>query len=290
MDEIAELTGLEYIGALASTTLAAFRERRGRLLGIIAIATAVTGGIVWLLPQQWKAQVALQIGHVDGELVEGPPLVARRVETPGFKLEVLKSLGMKPSVVDPKSALFLETLAAQVINGTDLVQLSIRAYSRADAIRQLQATLDLLRSRESSVMEARTKMLRERLAAIDDYSQSLKALQASVVRSITERSKAGHRAGTENNEETLTAALARSLIRELSAQVLQLRQERIEVEQQLSPTQTYPAQALEPVYADEEPVRPRRALSVFLAFLLSSLVGMSWAIAMLHRDRSRSST
>ena len=139
-------------------------------------------------------------------------------------------------------------------------------------------------------MEARTKMLRERLAAIDDYSQSLKALQASVVRSITERSKAGHRAGTENNEETLTAALARSLIRELSAQVLQLRQERIEVEQQLSPTQTYPAQALEPVYADEEPVRPRRALSVVLAFLLSTLAGMSWAIAMLHRDRSRSST
>jgi hypothetical protein len=279
MNYTEEPTGVAYMAAIFRAAWAAFWPRRVVLLAIIGAVTVGTAVIVWRLPQQWDARVTVRIGQIGGHgPVESPQMMTSRVETPGFKFELLRKLGMKLTERDPASALLVKNLKAATVGGTGLVQLSVRAYSKAEAVSQLKAAIELLQARESAVMDATTNTLRSRLRAIEKYAGGLEDLQAELVRSAAERLKSNDVTRTERAEAYLSTALVRSLIRELTAQALQLREERITIEHQLSPTETYSTQALEPVYVDPMPASPHRVLSVVLAFALTTLTAMTWAM------------
>ena len=120
------------------------------LTGIVGGAVAI--GVALMLPKQWEASAALQIGQIASEAPQSPaiPIEAagramERLQLPQFKDVVLQKLGLPLGAGENADTdLIRSSLKVTQLKNADLIQLTVRGFSQADAQLYAKAFLDEL--------------------------------------------------------------------------------------------------------------------------------------------------
>ncbi len=117
-----------------------------RFILSLSLLFALGGFILALLmPKQWEATATLHIGRipanlgVESKLIEDPLQTVERIKSLGFQQKVLTDLGLPiEKGEDQRSDILLGSLKGISIQNTEFLNLSVRGYSKNDAINSLK--------------------------------------------------------------------------------------------------------------------------------------------------------
>lgn len=266
----AELQAVEIWRAL-------MRRRRWILSTTLALVAAA-----WLAatftPPQWDATAMVRIGVVGEkkQLIEPISNVTERVRLGAFKNAVVKSV----AATSPDSALYISSLVVRSIPASDLVQLTVRGYSREKAQQFAQATAEHLSN------------VHRKLAApvIGEINRQLEQIEKQIAQTDSERQRilklltARERGDIESR--FMKSVMLTSITLQQGNERRELERERIKYADQLSTFRTYPTTMIEPVWVSEGPVFPNTRLIITLATLAGLFIGAVLAFVV-HLIQSR---
>ncbi len=131
-----------------------FAQRHAKKLVAAGIAgAALAVGLALVLPKQWEASVVIQVGQITNEAMPGAPptpvetvgRAVERLQLPQFEDLVLQKLSLPLGLNENASTdLIRRSLKAVQLKNADLIEVTVRGFSQADAQRYTQAFSDAL--------------------------------------------------------------------------------------------------------------------------------------------------
>ena len=147
----AEDTKDEYI-LDASELLQIVRLSWKLILGVILIFLSLALVLALILPKKWEASATLRIAQVpieSGELkaIEDPLQTIERIKLIGFKEDILRNMQLPTEKgVDSRTDLILSSLKTSAVKNTEFINISVRGYSKKDAMTTIQVTTTELKN------------------------------------------------------------------------------------------------------------------------------------------------
>lgn len=250
------------------------------VIGVPLVTALVALIYVYLSDPQWESSAVVQIGQVGQAeigkvtaLVEVPARAIERTKLPAFQDNVLTSIGIDTAEDDPKARLYRGSLQLRQPPGTDLIELKLRAYSRDEARRLAEATVEQLRKSHDKLALPSIDFLRQQF---DDVTHQLERAQKEH-EFLASQIASGKDIDARNR--FAESALLGQMITKRDEVVRQLRERRLMLEERLGPVRTYPTSLIEDVHVGTQPVFPRPALAALLAATGGLLAGISIALA-----------
>jgi len=272
---------LESGSGMTVRDLIALLSARKAMIGLCALAgLAVSLAVVLLVPAQWEAMAVVrlgQVGHVQADsgqsLLESPARALERLKLRPFQDAVLNRLQIPSDDSDRRARLYRASLKPKVIPNADLIEIRVRGPSREDALAWAAATIEYLSEVHGRLAEASLRRLKVQL---QNAQKALERAEAERTR-LLEQAPARQRGDDPNDfaEQVLRA----NLIASKDAEIARLRDATVLLEEQLSPSWTYPTAALESVTVPERAAFPNPWLLIPLATLAGLIIGMLLAIA-----------
>ncbi|MGO4325651.1 Wzz/FepE/Etk N-terminal domain-containing protein [Cupriavidus sp. M-11] len=265
---------------LSSKALQLFFAKSAKLLlatTVIGVAGAI--GYSFFQPPQWTAKMTVQIGQVTtpssggsniSKLIEAQLTASDRYNLPSFRLDVLKNMGLPaPDANSPESALLFESLRSAPAKSIDLINVQVSGYSREQAIRALDVSFKTLSAEHEKVYAPAVERMKADLAnsltklavAEQDYQRTYTALKSSESRTTT--------------QDLFTT----NILAVVSARVLALGQQKIQLEDGLATLRTYPTRVLGEYYAPQRPSSPGKLLYAVAGAAIGLMAGLLIALA-----------
>lgn len=253
-----------------------------KLVVLVGVLGALAGAAVsHFTPTRWGATMTVQIGQItapsspglDSRQIENPLTVIDRSNLPSFRLKVIKDLGLpSPDVASGAKEIF-DSLNATAETSPNLIHLQVTAYSREQAEAALRFAFDELSASHRQLYDADvTGMKRE----LDSSSARLAAAEADYARGYqTIRSAAGQGTAAIDSARNI---LVTNMATQINWQILQLKQQVNQLQQALSPMNTYPTRVVEAPYAPLKPRSPSAKLLIAAGAILGLLVGAALAL------------
>lgn len=122
------------------------------ILGIVSIFLLVALVLTFILPKKWEASAALRIARVPSEsgdfkLIEDPLQTVERMKLIGFKEKILSNMQLPTEKdVDNRTDLILSSLKTSAVKNTEFINISVRGYSKKDAITTIQVAITELQN------------------------------------------------------------------------------------------------------------------------------------------------
>lgn len=228
----------------------------GLVLGLVGAV-----GFVGLSPAQYEATSIVQPATVGmpttttttrGAEVEPVAQTLERLKLPTFYDEVM----MQACQATSRQALSGSVKASQV-KGNSLIQVSYRAPTKAVAEACVNAVVAQLTQSQKAIAEPLLKTLEEQLVLTKKQLTEAESFQGQL-----------EKRATSSADSTSLLMLNTLTKRE---EIVRLQKVLVEQKVQLSPPLTQPMQLLEPIYAPERPVAPKK-LPVLAGGLFGGLV------------------
>lgn len=245
-------------------------RRKAWVLGLPLIAMIAAAITVTIIKPQWEAMALIRIGEV-GQMVQGSPQqllepvaqATERMKLKAFKDAVLIDLGLPASDENPESALYRDSLQVKSLRGVDLVELKVRGYSQASAIRFVDATIAHLSKSHNQRMASDLQIIRQALERTDKEIAQIKAERDKLIKLTDLKGKPGF---MEN------VVLTDNVIK-LDETLHNLNRVKTSYLVQMGPMRTFPTSALEKISLSDKPVAPRKILIILMAGMLGLFFG-----------------
>lgn len=239
------------------------------LLGLPVACAGMASLLVFVVLQPaWEASATLEVGRVGGALAEPVVNVVTRIMLPTFTKGVLNSGEIKPEELDVAKK-YMNTIKAVQIKGSELIELKLRSPSPEMAKSMINGCIFNLQRTQGEVMavtiQKNTKQLEMLNNDIKDVSSETKLLYKKLFAS--------------HNWNSFDVNLTATLLQYKNTDLRSLTQSKLELEEQLSPSRTYPARVVDDIYISEDPVSPKKALTIGLAILLGLIAAVVIALA-----------
>ncbi len=260
--------------------------RRKLSIGVATLAGALLGlAAASLLPPSWRATALVQIGQVGQttpaamnpaaqELVESPARAAERVNDPVFVRQLLSRLGLEPDEAGQgEAAIIVGSLKASTPKGADLLELRVSGSSADQAKATAVAAVALLADAHDRIAEPTVMRLRGQLkAAVDELDAAVRE-RAKLAEVFGGREVVG--AGNRFAESVLLG----DLLAKKDGEIREMRDRRLQLEEQLSPSRTFRTALLSDVYVPRRQTFPKRSLFVAAGAVFGLLAGLLRALA-----------
>lgn len=248
-------------------------RRKAWVLGLPLIAMIAAAITVTIIKPQWEAMALIRIGEVGqmGQMVQGSPQqllepvaqATERMKLKAFKDAVLIDLGLPASDENPESALYRDSLQVKSLRGVDLVELKVRGYSQASAMRFVDATIAHLSKSHNQRMASDLQIIRQALERTDKEIAQIKAERDKLIKLTDLKGKPGF---MEN------VVLTDNVIK-LDETLHNLNRVKTSYLVQMGPMRTFPTSALEKISLSDKPVAPRKILIILMAGMLGLFFG-----------------
>jgi uncharacterized protein involved in exopolysaccharide biosynthesis len=248
-------------------------------LGVLVLTLACTYAFAHLVRRQWQATAWIQIAQV-GQVPQGQdakvePLlrVIERLELVPFENEILQGAGYaRDSAV---ARLYRNSLKLEPMPyAGPLIRLTVRAYSREQAVELATVTVARLHAVHQRLEELPLKAARARLAGIEADLDTARADQARY-----------RQAADAGGRDASGAVLASLLLANKNEEVRGLQQARTDLLERLGPVYTYPTSMVWPVYVPDKQAFPNPELTWGIGLLLGLFLGACAAVARAGRRR-----
>ena len=179
-------------------------------VGVLILTLVCTYAFAHTVKRQWQATAWIQIGQVGqvpgGQDPKVEPLlrVIERLELVPFENEILKSAGYAKN--SPVARLYRNSLKLEPMPyAGPLIKLTVRAYSREQAVELATATVARLRAIHQHLEEAPLKAARARLTQLEADLQTALADQARYQQAAMPGNKSG--TGSQDVQNPMLASL-----------------------------------------------------------------------------------
>ncbi len=248
------------------------------LVGIVGGALALILALV--LPKQWEASAVIQIGQIASETPQSPTTpvetvgrAVERLQLPQFEDVVLQNLGLPlGNGESADSELIRRSLKATQIKNADLLEMTVRGFSQADAKRYTQAFVDELIGAHAVIAKPSMDKINANMAEVTRQIAAGEARKAEL--SALTRVRDPAKAAEKFPESVLLA----SMVAENDKQLQLLRQREISIREQLSPERTFNTRLFGPIYVSRYHVYPRSLLFGAGGLALGLLIAVGWGL------------
>lgn len=245
---------------------------RTAISGVLGIGASL--GFTSTLPKQWPATLLFQVGQVGASQIVDPNSVVQRVKFPGFALQVLQSQNLPLDASESeRTGLIKSSLSASLAKGGNLIEMSVKGYSREEATENLKAAFKVLENEHAQLLTPSITRLKNNL---DDTIQSLKKIEDERQAILDPINKAKNSNSIE--KKFSESILLTSMIRANDAETRGLRDQKNAIEEQLSPYRTFNTKMVTSIYTPRKPTSPNKILAAILGLMLGVLVASVWAI------------
>jgi capsular polysaccharide biosynthesis protein len=261
-------------------------KRRWILVPVcVVIAIAGAAGFWSITPAQWRATATLQIGQLPvtpTTLIESMAQAAERFNQRQLQDQALATAGLTlDEYGDKRTALLRKTLKAIAEKNTNLVDVSVAAYSRENAKNYLNAAILALIKTHDDRLAPLIKNLDDRLAVNSRQMTEAAAEKVRVEAALKSASASG--SGIKFGPRVLASNLVSKqvdLIRDLTA-------ERAALVDLHTKTNTFPTMIVDAIYVPDNPSSPKLSTFLLIGLMLGALAGVALALFL---DRKRLKT
>ncbi|MEO8997718.1 MAG: Wzz/FepE/Etk N-terminal domain-containing protein [Rhodanobacter sp.] len=254
-------------------------------VGLLILTLICTYAFAHLVKRQWEATAWIQIGQV-GQVLGGQdpkvePLmrVIERLQLVPFENEILKSAGYADN--SPVAKLYRKSLKLEPMPyAGSLIRLTVRAYSREQAIALATATVTQLRAVHQRLEEAPLKAARARLTQLEADLQTAEADRARYQQAAT-----GGNKGDAGSKDVQNPMLASLLLANKNEEIRGLRAGRVELLERLGPSYTYDTSMMWPAYVPDKQAFPNPELTWGIGLLLGIFLGAFATVVMAGKRR-----
>jgi capsular polysaccharide biosynthesis protein len=170
---------------------------------------------------------------------------------------------------------FLGTLKATQVKGAELVEIKLRGPSAEEAENLINGVILNLQKTHTEMMAV----------SIARNKKQLQILTEDIKKAEDETELLRKKLLASHNWNAFDATLSATLLKDKTADLRAMIQQKLTLEEQLSPSRTYTTRVVDEVYISEDPVSPKKPLIIGLAILLG-LFG-SILIALIHNALKR---
>lgn len=123
-----------------------------QVIGITLICLLISIVLALILPKKWEASATLRIAQVpslsgEWKVIEDPLQTIERLKLIGFKEKILSDMQLPTEKgVDNRTDIILNSLKSNAVKNTEFINISVRGYSKKDAMTTLQVTTSELQS------------------------------------------------------------------------------------------------------------------------------------------------
>ncbi|MBT1537381.1 chain-length determining protein [Ralstonia solanacearum] len=264
---------------------AQFAQRHVKKLVAAGIAgTALAIGLAFVLPKQWEASVVIQVGQITNEAMPGTPLPAptpvetvgravERLQLPQFEDLVLRKLDLPLGVNENATTdLIRRSLKAVQLKNAELIEVTVRGFSQADAQRYTQAFADALIGAHAVIAKPSLDKINSNMVEVRQQiaSEEARKGELSALMRVRDQSKAD----VKFSESVLLA----NMVAENDKQLQGLRQREINIQEQLNPERTFNTRLFGPVHVSRRHVFPNGLLFAAAGLVLGLLVAVGWGL------------
>jgi uncharacterized protein involved in exopolysaccharide biosynthesis len=240
------------------------------LLAVIAAMVAVI-----LIKPQWEATAAIRVGAVGqvgqvgqvGPAIEPVERAVERMKLKSFKDAVLSDLGYPLDEKNPEAGLYRGSLTAKALPNTDLIEISVRGYSRDGARRSAEVTVFYLQKIHDQLAAPTVQRLRQLLVQAEREITQAKA----------EREKVLKISGLKDEGGFMENVVLANIMIQRDGELRELEKTKMLYEEQLGPLRTYPTSLIERISVSENPVAPKKSLIILLVGIFGLVLGVMLA-------------
>jgi uncharacterized protein involved in exopolysaccharide biosynthesis len=243
------------------------------ILACAAVVAAAALVLSLMSSPAWEAQAAILPGYLaqPGQPTPQPvELVARtaeRLRARSFGDAVLAKSGLPISENDPQARLFRDSLKITQTLNTDVIHITLRAYSPRLAAQLVQGMIDNLRSVHGALLEPSVTRFRQDLANVQtDLSRGREE------RERLERLRETGKVLTPANRFSESVELG-NLVAKKTEEIQTLEQRRLQIEEALNPAKSHTVLEVDKVNVKQRPVSPKPLRNTFLGALVGLFVG-----------------
>lgn len=249
---------------------------RGLLIAAATtLATVAAGGLAALLSPTWEATGVVQIGATAGPnigqgpvVVESPIRAIERMRIRAFQDASLARMGIAANDDDPAGRLYRSSLKLRQLQGTDFVEIRVRAFSPESSAKSIETTVGHLAEVHAQLAAPSVERLRKHLEDTNSNLQRIRSGREQLLASAPLKGEL--RPGERFAESVFNVGLLAKTDEEIRINEMQ----RAALLEQLSPTRTYPTTLVEKIHVSEKPVSPRTALMLAVAALFGLSAGV----------------
>lgn len=242
------------------------------LLAVIAAVVAVIP-----LKPQWEATAAIRIGAVGQvgqigqvELVEPVARVVERMKLKSFQDAALSDMGYLDKK-NSEASHYRGSLTVKALPNTDLIEITVRNYSREDAKRAAEATISYLRKIHDRLAAPTVQRLRQLVVQVEQEITQIKLERERTLKIAGLKDKATAKAGFMEN------VLLANIMIQRDGELRELERAKALYEEQLGPLRTYPTSLIESISVSENPVARKKSLIIMLAGMFGLVLGVMLA-------------
>ncbi len=251
-----------------------FLRNRLILLGGVLLGAAVGVGASFTFTPEYDVQASVRISQIGGrEPVERPSRVLERVRSGQFKDSVAEAAGLSPGESSGWGLVFVDSLRTRAVEQADVIAFQFRASGPEVGSRLSTAIVERLQSVHAPIAKPSIERLNSRLTDVVTQlaraDEERKRIEERILRD------AGR---TETSGNFSEKVLLADIMLKRESEIRTLREQRFELEEQLSPERTYPTSMLEPPSVSKRPVFPKRSMfavdGALIGFLLAMVVAL----------------
>lgn len=248
------------------------------MCGLLGVAVAI--GIAYNIPKQWSATLLFQVGQVGSSehLLVTPNNVVQRIKFSGFVNQVLQAenLPIDESSND-RSTLIKKTLSATSSKEGNLLQMSVKGYSREEAMANLLAAFHILQAEHAELLLPSVTRMEKNLADATTSLQKIEDERTTILGPIKE----ANRAGTIERKFSESILLA-SMLKSSEAEIRIFRDQINTLQEQLSPYRTFNTKEAASIYVPQLADSPKKSSMAVMGLFLGLLFAGIYA---LFRDK-----
>ncbi|MHA6821460.1 chain-length determining protein [Ralstonia pseudosolanacearum] len=259
-----------------------FARRHAKKLAVAGFAGAALAlGLALVLPKQWEASAVIQVGQLTNENPQVPSVpvetvgrAVERLQLPQFEDLVLQKLNLPLGINENASTdLIRRSLRAAALKNADLIEVTVRGFSQADAQRYTQAFSDALIGAHAVIAKPSLDKINANMVEVRQQISAEEARKGEL--SALMRARDQSKAEAKFSESVLLA----SMVAENDKQLQGLRQREINIREQLNPERTFNTRLFGPVHVSRRHVFPSGLLFAASGLVLGLLAAIGWGLA-----------
>ncbi|MDH4234481.1 MAG: Wzz/FepE/Etk N-terminal domain-containing protein [Gallionella sp.] len=256
-------------------------RRYKRLIFALPIIAAVFSALFvsYVLRPTWEASAILEVGRIGqtgqtgqtGQIpIEPVTNVVSRIQHPSFATGALSYANVKPDELKGVKVAYLGTLKVTPVKGAELIGVKLRAHSAVLAGNLIQGSIANLQKVHSEMMSI----------TIDRHNKQIQILTKDIQDTNSEIELLRKKLLASHNWNAFDATLSANILQNKSAELRDMIQRKLLLEEQVSPSRTYTTRVVGDIHVSDEPVSPNKPLIIGLAMLLGLLGAL--VIAFVH--------
>lgn len=251
----------------------AMKRYKWLLLAAPILAVIVASVVAGRIKPVWEASALIQVGQLGQpeQKVEPASRTVARMTNPSFMFRVFGQLGLPVDEESPEVNIYRASFKARQLPGTDLIELKLRGPSNDTANKWILATVRQLRVDHDEMMKPGIDRMEQQLAEVEKAARD----GQNMVNDLRKQLISGKVGSAQ-------AVLYVMLIQQKMAELQELGQRKLALEEQAHPVRTFPTTLIGDVYVSKYPVSPNKRLILVTAMFLGLLGAV--IIAYLHNS------